>query len=157
MNKILDGKIVANTIKDKIKTENDSGYIPYSKYNDELNKKVPLIVWTKSKKYNIVVSVPMGMIDVLPTIGNMLDIHSDYQLGKDVFNIKDGDNTVVFVDGSYLTSKIYYNAPKSEIYSITNEPVSENYIKERTKYSSKIIEISNNIISYNLIKELKGT
>ena len=50
----------------------------------------------------------MGMIDVLPTIGNMLDIHSDYQLGKDVFNIKDGDNTVVFVDGSYLTSKIYY-------------------------------------------------
>lgn len=99
----------------------------------------------------------MGMIDVLPTIGNMLDIHSDYQLGKDVFNIKDGDNTVVFVDGSYLTSKIYYNAPKSEIYSITNEPVSENYIKERTKYSSKIIEISNNIISYNLIKELKGT
>ena len=77
--------------------------------------------------------------------------------GADVFNIKDGDNTVVFVDGSYLTSKIYYNAPKSEIYSITNEPVSENYIKERTKYSSKIIEISNNIISYNLIKELKGT
>lgn len=144
-------------VEDKIKTENDSGYIPYSKYNDELNKKVPLIVWTKSKKYNIVVSVPMGMIDVLPTIGNMLDIHSDYQLGKDVFNIKDGDNTVVFVDGSYLTSKIYYNAPKSEIYSITNEPVSENYIKERTKYSSKIIEISNNIISYNLIKELKGT
>lgn len=144
-------------VEDKIKTENDSGYIPYSKYNDELNKKVPLIVWTKSKKYNIVVSVPMGMIDVLPTIGNMLDIHSDYQLGKDVFNIKDGDNTVVFVDGSYLTSKIYYNAPKSEIYSITNEPVSENYIKERTKYSSKIIEISNNIISYNLIRELKGT
>ena len=144
-------------VEDKIKTENDSGYIPYSKYNDELNKKVPLIVWTKSKKYNIVVSVPMGMIDVLPTIGNMLDIHSDYQLGKDIFNIKDGDNTVVFVDGSYLTSKIYYNAPKSEIYSITNEPVSENYIKERTKYSSKIIEISNNIISYNLIKELKGT
>ncbi|UKI27220.1 MAG: LTA synthase family protein [Bacilli bacterium] len=94
-------------VEDKIKTENDSGYIPYSKYNDELNKKVPLIVWTKSKKYNIVVSVPMGMIDVLPTIGNMLDIHSDYQLGKDIFNIKDGDNTVVFVDGSYLTSKKY--------------------------------------------------
>ena len=143
--------------EDRIKDEEDSNYIPYSQYNNEINKKVPLIVWTKSKKYNIVVSVPMGMIDVLPTIGNMLDIHSEYQLGTDIFNVKDKDNTVVFVDGSYLTSKIYYNAPKSEIYSIVNEPVTEEYIKERAEYSNKLIEVSNNIISYNLIKELKGT
>mgnify|MGYP004611652317 FL=1 len=96
------------------------------------------------------------MIDALPTIGNMLGIHSDYQIGKDIFNIKDGDNTVVFVDGSYLTSKIYYNAPKSEIYAITNEAVSEDYIKSRADYATEIIEVSNDIISYNLIKELKG-
>lgn len=144
-------------LEDRIKDEEDDNYIPYSQYNNEINKKVPLIVWTKSKKYNIVVSVPMGMIDVLPTIGNMLDIHSEYQLGTDIFNVKDKDNTVVFVDGSYLTSKIYYNAPKSEIYSIVNEPVTEEYIKERAEYSNKLIEVSNNIISYNLIKELKGT
>ncbi len=143
-------------VEDRIKTEKDDGFIPYSAYNNKINEKVPLIVWTKSKKYNIVVDIPMAMIDVLPTIGNMLDIHSEYQLGTDIFSLKDKDNTVVFVDGSYLTSKIYYNSSKPEIYPITNEPVSEEYIKDRVEYSNKLIEVSNNIISYNLIKELKG-
>ena len=52
------------------------------------------------------------MIDVLPTLGNMLGISSKYALGTDIFNITDGDNTVVFSDGSYLTDKIYYNVEK---------------------------------------------
>lgn len=142
-------------VQDKVKTEEDEGYIQFNKYNYEINRKVPLIVWTKSKKYNIVVDVPMGMIDVLPTIGNMIGIHSDFQLGKDIFSISEKDNTVVFVNGSYLTSKIYYNSPKGEIYPITNEPVSEDYVKIRTRYANKIIELSNDIIMYNLTKELK--
>ena len=86
----------------------------------------------------------------------MLGIHSEYQLGKDIFSIKDNDNTVIFVDGSFLTTKIYYNAPKGEIYSISNEPITEDYIKERTTYSSDLIEVSNDIISYDLITELKS-
>ena len=98
----------------------------------------------------------MGMIDVLPTLGNMLGIHSEYQIGKDIFELKDPDNMVVFVDGSFLTSKVYYNSPKSEIYSINNEPITEDYIKIRSKYASELIEISNDIISYDLIKELKS-
>ena len=140
---------------DSIKKEGDEGYISYNKYNYELDRKVPLIIWTKDKEYNKVISTPMGMIDVLPTLGNMLDFYNEYQIGKDIFNIKDNDNTVVLVDGSYITSKIYYNAPKAEIYSITNEPVSEEYIKERANYASEIIEVSNDIISFDLIKKLK--
>ena len=30
----------------------------------------------------------MGMIDVLPTIGNMLDIDNKYALGNDIFEVK---------------------------------------------------------------------
>ena len=122
----------------------------------ELNKKVPFIIWTRDKNFNKTVDTPMGMIDVLPTLGNMLGIHSDFQLGKDIFSLDSEDNTVVFVDGSYLTSKIYYNAPKSEIYAIINNVVSEEYIKERAAYANDIIDVSNDIISYNLVKELKG-
>lgn len=139
---------------DTVKTEEDEGYIQYGKYNYELDKKVPLIIWTKDKQYNTNIKTPMGMIDVLPTLGNMLGIHSDYQLGKDILNIND-DNTVTFIDGSFLTSKVYYNSPKGEIYSINNEPISEEYIKERIKKSKELIEISNNIISYNFIKEIE--
>lgn len=141
-------------LADTVKTEEDEGYIQYGKYNYELDKKVPLIIWTKDKQYNTNITTPMGMIDVLPTLGNMLGIHSNYQLGKDILNIND-DNTVTFIDGSFLTSKVYYNSPKGEIYSINNEPISEEYIKERIKKSKELIEISNNIISYNFIKEIE--
>ena len=90
-------------ITDTIKTENDEGYIPYTKYNYELNRKVPFIIWTKDQNYNLNVNTPMGMIDVLPTLGNMVGIHSDYQLGKDIMNLKGDDNTVTCIDGSFLT------------------------------------------------------
>ncbi len=142
-------------ITDTIKTENDEGYIPYTKYNYELDRKVPFIIWTKDQNYNLNVNIPMGMIDVLPTLGNMIGIHSDYQLGKDIMNLKGDDNTVTFIDGSFLTSKVYYNSPKGEIYSINNEPITEEYIKERAKKSSDLIEVSNDIITYDFIKEIK--
>lgn len=142
-------------ITDTIKTENDEGYIPYTKYNYELDRKVPFIIWTKDQNYNLNVNTPMGMIDVLPTLGNMIGIHSDYQLGKDIMNLKGDDNTVPFIDGSFLTSKVYYNSPKGEIYSINNEPITEEYIKERAKKSSDLIEVSNDIITYDFIKEIK--
>ncbi len=142
-------------ITDTIKTENDEGYIPYTKYNYELDRKVPFIIWTKDQNYNLNIDTPMGMIDVLPTLGNMIGIHSDYQLGKDIMNLKGDDNTVTFIDGSFLTSKVYYNSPKGEIYSINNEPITEEYIKERAKKSSDLIEVSNDIITYDFIKEIK--
>lgn len=143
-------------ITDTIKTEDDKEYIEYNKYTYELDRKVPFVIWTKDQKFNTEVTTPMGMIDCLPTLGNMLGIHSDYQLGTDIFNIKDNDNTVTFIDGSFLTSKIYYNNPKGEIYSINNEPITEEYIKEKNKYSSNLIEVSNDIISYDLITNLES-
>ena len=141
-------------ITDSIKTEEDEGYISYNKYLYELDKKVPFIIWTKNQEFNIEVTIPTGMIDVLPTLGNMVGINSKYALGKDIFSLKENDNTVTFINGSFLTSKIYYNGPKGEIYSINNEPITEDYIKERITHSSNLIEVSNDIISYNLITEL---
>lgn len=144
-----------NPLTGKTYDEQDSNYVEYNKYDYELDKKVPFIIWSKDTNYNKEVQTPMGMIDVLPTLGNMLNIHSDYQLGTDIFNIKDGDNMVVFTDTSYLTSKIYYSSQKNEIYSINGSAVEEEYITKNSEKADKIIEISNNIISFDLIKEMK--
>jgi len=144
-----------NPLTEKLYEANDKNYIEYNKYDYEIDKKVPFIIWTKDKTFNKEVTIPMGMIDVLPTLGNMLNIHSDYQLGTDIFNIKDGDNTVVFTDASYITSKIYYSSQKNEIYPINNQAVEEDYVIKNSQYADKIIEISNDIISFDLIKELK--
>lgn len=144
-----------DSITDTLKKEGDTGYINYNEYNYELDRKVPFIIWTKDKQFNLEVSIPMGMVDVLPTFGNMIGIHSEYQLGTDILNGM-SDNTVVFTDGSFLTSKIYYNSPKGEIYSIDNEAISEDYIRKKIEYSSKIIDVSNDIITYDLIREINN-
>ena len=142
-------------VNDKIRLETDEEYINFNKYEYELNKKVPFIIWTKDKIFNKNITTPTGMIDVLPTLGNMIGIHNKYQLGVDVMNIKNGENMVTFTDGSFVTSKMYYNSPKGEIYPLTSDPITEEYINLRVNHSTEIIEISNDIIYYDLIKELE--
>lgn len=135
--------------------ETDKNYIEYNKYDYVIDKKVPFIIWTKEKEHIEEITIPTGMIDVLPTLGNMFNIHSDYQLGTDIFNIQNGDNLVVFSDGSYITKDIYYIAQKNEIYPLNNDAVDEKYVAKNSKKADEIIEISNNIISFDLIKEMK--
>ena len=144
-----------NPLTEELYNNADKNYIEYNKYDYEIDKKVPFIIWTKDEEFNQEVTIPMGMIDVLPTLGNMLNIHSDYQLGTDIFNIKNGDNMVVFTDASYITSKMYYSSQKNEIYSINNQAVEEKYVEEFSEKANKIIEISNNIITFDLIRELQ--
>ena len=142
-------------INDTLMTQSDENYYQFNEYDYELNRKVPFIIWTKNKQYNVNITTPTGMIDVLPTLGNMIGIHSKYQLGTDVINNKDGDNMVTFTDGSFVTSKLYYNAPKGEIYPLNSEPITEEYINLRVNHSGELIEISNDIIYYDLINELE--
>ena len=140
---------------DTVRKSGDDGYIDYNKYEYLLDKKVPFIIWTKDNKYKASVDIPTGMIDVLPTLGNMFNVRSDFQLGHDIFNIKNNDNVVVFTDGSYLSSNIYYNGQNGEIYNINGDTVTENYINSNSEYASNLIDISNDIITYDLIKEIK--
>ena len=138
----------------EIKSEDDPTYIEYDYYANELNKKTPLIIWTKNKPLRKEVSYPMGMIDVLPTIGNMLGLETKYSLGHDIFETK-WDNIVPFPNGNYLTNKVYYNASKEEYKPLTSEPIDEMYIEECKIYTENIIELSNDIIVYDLIKNEK--
>lgn len=142
-------------IQDKVLEPEDEGYTEYNKYKYIQDKKVPLIIWTKDHKYKANINIPTGMIDALPTLGNMFNIHSDYQLGHDIMNIKNGDNIVVQTDGSYITSKIIYDSQKGSIYPLNSEAVDKSYIEANTNYANEIIDISQDIINYDLIKELE--
>lgn len=137
---------------DTVLNSNDYGYTLYNEYTYELDRKVPFIIWTKDKEFNIEVDTPMGMIDAMPTLGNMFGFYSKYQMGHDIFSLE--ENMVVFTDGSYLTDKIYYNAQKEEQFPITKDAINEEYITKRSEMADKMIEISNYIISYDLIKEM---
>ena len=142
-------------ILDKVLDEDDNGYVEFNDYDYELSKKVPLIIWSKDMDEVSVIDTPMGMIDVMPTLGNMLNIYNKYALGNDVMNIDDGENIVVFKDGSYVTSKIYYSAKNNEVYTLSNEVISEDYISMNSDYANTILDISNDVIVFDLLKDLE--
>jgi len=142
----------------EVKTEEDEGYIEYDAYDHQLNKKTPLILWTKnkslSKKLKGEVDTIMGMYDAAPTLYNMLDIDNDYVLGHDIFNIKD-ENIVVYPNGNYLTNKVYYNNSTGK-YKILNDEDTEfesDYISEKLKYAESTLEVGNAIIMYDLFNK----
>lgn len=145
---------------DSIKSKDDESYVDVDPYFYELNRKVPLIIWTKDKdlqkKINVKIDKVMGMYDVLPTLGNMFNFDNKYSLGHDIFDIE--ENTVVFPDGSWVTDKLYYNGQKDE-WKLLNpdETISSEYIEQNKAYAEKVIEISNSIITYDLIKKTQET
>ena len=136
----------------ELKEEGDEGYVDYDYYENEMFKRTPFVLWTKDKKITGRYSYPMGMIDALPTIGNMLGIKNPYALGHDIFEIKN-NNTVVFANGNFLTNKLYYNNSKNESRIIGDTTtIDDDYIEDRKNYAEKILSISNDIIVYNLIE-----
>ena len=84
---------------------------------------------------------------------NMFGFNNKYALGNDIFSID--ENVVVFPSGNWLTDKIYYNSAK-EKYRIIDpkSEISMEYITQYKEYSEKIMNISNNIITYDLIKNV---
>ena len=139
---------------DRVLTENDKGYREFNNYDYEINRSVPFIIWTKDMDEGIEIDKPMGMIDVLPTLGNMLGVYDKYALGNDIMNINKEEAIVVFKDSSFITDKIYYSARNQETYMISNGIITDDYISKRSEYADKIIEISDNIITYDLMDKL---
>jgi len=140
---------------DRVLDEDERGYREFNDYDYKLSKKVPLIIWSKDMEEGKTISIPMGMIDVMPTLGNMLNIYNKYALGVDVMGITDNENIVVFKDGSFITNKIYYSARNNEGYTISNGIFNKDYISKNIEYANDILDISDKIISFDLLKDLK--
>lgn len=132
-------------------TEDDEGYVDYDYYAQELNKNTPLIIWGKNNKLNQIISYPMGMYDVMPTIGNMFGFETEYALGHDIFSIRN-NNIVIFPNGNFLTSKVYYNNSKDEYLVFDGQVLDSEYITTYKEYTEERLSLSNDIIVYDLIR-----
>ena len=136
---------------DEIVDKTSEGYVDVDYYKYELDRSVPFIIWTKDKKFNKTINTAMGMYDAMPTLANMLGVKPTYALGHDIMNLD--DNIVVFPNGNWLTNNIYYNSQKDQ-YKVLNTDyiVNNDEIDNNNKYAAKRLEISNDIILYDLIK-----
>ena len=136
--------------------EGDDSCIKVDANMAELLRKVPLLIYskeTKNKHHQEVTNV-MGMYDVMPTLGNMLGFYNKYQLGHDMFNIKD-DNIVVFPNGNWLTNKLYYNSQNGSMLPLKETELPANYIDECNKYAEELLSASNSTIVFDLIKKTR--
>ncbi len=137
--------------------EGDENYYDYNSYRHEINRRTPLIIWTKNKrvarKIKRVNDNTMGMYDVLPTLGNMMGFKSQYALGHDIYDIGE-DNYVVFPSGNFVTNNVYYSNTSNN-YLILKEGIiiEEDYINDLKTKSEQVLNISNDIIIHDLIKK----
>lgn len=140
----------------ELKEDGDDTYIEYDSFDHEMNKKTPLILWTKNKEAKKLikgeVDYPMGAIDIHPTLLNLLGVSNKYVFGNDIFNVKE-DNYIMFPNGNFLTNSIYYNASIGE-YKILKENVvlDNDYVTDIIEKVEEKLQISNSIILYDLLE-----
>nr|WP_300003771.1 LTA synthase family protein [Tissierella sp.] len=118
-------------------------------------RKTPLIIWSKDGSLAKKVEEPIGMIDVMPTLSNMLGVYNPYQMGTDIFNTE--MNAVAFPDGSYIDKDYFFSSSASKVYDMkTNEVLEidnlERDITPEIRKIEKDLELSSNIITNDLIK-----
>lgn len=136
-------------VTDSVKSKDDETYEEYDSFDYELDRKVPLLIWTKDGKVKGKVDYTMGMYDVMPTIGNMLGFYNKYALGHDIFETKE-NNIVVFPNGNWITDKMYYNSQKGEYKLLKDEIIDEDYISKNNEYAEKSLDVSNKAIVFDL-------
>ena len=141
-------------------SKSDPRYKEFTKYDYELNRKVPFIIWTKDKtlrkKINKEIKTVTGMYDVLPTLGNMLGIYDKYALGHDIFNTN--EHYIVFPNGNWMTDKMYYDNQNGKAIVFDEKSViDKDYISKYTQIAETEIAVSNDIIVHDLIKKTKET
>ena len=131
--------------------EDDENYYSLDNYKYDLLKNTPLIIWTKDKKFQKEITDVMGMYDILPTVANMFGFEAKYALGHDIFS--DNEKIVVFPNGNVLTNKVYYSNLNNNYVVLTDETIDEDYITRISSTAEKILDVSNGIITHDLIKK----
>ncbi len=139
----------------EVRDENDPLYYDYEYYRHELNRKTPLIIWTKDvnlrNKLKGENKNVMGMYDIGPTIGNMAGFENKFALGHDIYDIGE-NNIVIFPNGNFVTNKVYYNNSTGMPFVMEEGTVlEEDYVKNLAEYTDKMLVLSNNIIVHDLI------
>lgn len=134
----------------------DPTYFDIDTYQYDILRKVPFIIYSKEteKSLHKEVKTVMGMYDIMPTIGNMFGFYNKYQLGTDIFNTK-GDNIVVFPNGNWVTNKVFYNSQKGAYLPLSNTEISDEYISDCNLYADNLLNVSNSLIVFDLIKHDK--
>ena len=135
----------------KLKNELDPTYVSLDNYKYEMLKNTPLIIWTGDNSLSGQVDDVMGMWDVYPTVANMFNLEYTYPLGNDIFS--SNEKIVVFPSGDILTNKMYYSNFNEEYVLLKYGAIDVEYIDRIKEYAEIRLELSKNLLVYDLLNE----
>ncbi|MCM1539897.1 MAG: sulfatase-like hydrolase/transferase [Blautia sp.] len=105
-----------------------------------------LILWNSRIQEPIVIEKPCGAMDLLPTIYNLFGFSYDSRLFAGTDMLSDSPGLVVFSDRSFIAEDMSYNKVTGEVISPTQEPLDEEYIKQRKQDVRQLYNYSNGIL-----------
>ena len=108
-----------------------------------------LIIWSGSMMEPVVVDKVCSSLDILPTVSNLMGLDYDSRLivGRDI--LSDCEGLVMFNNRSWITDKAMYNASNGEITYLTDDPVSEDYIKAVKSTVRTRFKVADKIFDYD--------
>jgi phosphoglycerol transferase MdoB-like AlkP superfamily enzyme len=105
------------------------------------------ILWSSAMEAPVVVDKYCSSLDIAPTLSNLFGLEYDSRLyaGTDIMST--ASPIVCFQDRSFITDKIMFDANSQEVYKLTDEEITEEYIKasiktvsDKFKYSALTID-----------------
>lgn len=106
-----------------------------------------LIMWNSQMK-TVNVEKTCSSIDIMPTIMNLMGFEYDSRLfaGRDI--LSDSPSMVVFMNRSFITDKVIYNASTKEIISRNGAEISDEYISAMKSYVRAMFQLSAGMLNY---------
>ncbi len=78
--------------------------------------KVPLFIRFPGGEESMVIDTQAGMVDIFPTVANILGIEFQYVMGRDLLNTP--EELVVLKDASYVKGDYFYHAPTQTLHNL---------------------------------------
>lgn len=114
-------------------------------------KNVPLIIHLPNNQGKGTKLTVGGQIDLMPTLGNIMGFKSNYMLGRDLLNTKNGFS--IYRDGSVTDGKTIFNIKDKQYYDYnTGNKSSGKDLKNIIDKVAADLNLSDKIIENNLIK-----
>ncbi len=116
--------------------------------------RVPLFIRLPGVEDARVIESHAGMIDIYPTVANILGVESEYVMGRDLLNTPEG--LVVLKDASYIKGEHYFYAPTQTLYNL--ETGGRKVVEEENdlaREAREALEISEMIFKIDFFRKLE--
>lgn len=104
---------------------------------------VPLIIRLPGEEEPKLISDNAGMIDIYPTVANLLGLESEYLMGRDLLNTE--EDIVILKGGSFIKGKNIFSALTYEQYNLDSEIIDvltdDNELVQKVQEARRIAQL----------------